>query len=52
MAQTSVTVAPGQAGVIQADRCGVGRDMRDTAFGSKYKAVRSATSALAGEYVG
>ena len=47
MGQTSVTAAPGQAGVIQADRCGVGRDMRDTAFRSKYKAVRTATSALA-----
>ena len=47
MAQTSVTAAPGQAGVIQADRCGVGRDIWDAAFRSKYKAVRTATSALA-----
>ena len=47
MAQTSVTAARGQVGAIQADRCGVGSDMRETAIRSKYKAVRSATSALA-----
>ncbi len=47
MAQTSVTAAPRQAEVIQADRCGAGRDMRDTALRSKYKAVRTTTSALA-----
>ena len=47
MAQTSVTAAPGQVGATQADRCRVGSDVRDTAIRSKYKAVRSATSALA-----
>jgi len=47
MAQTSVTAAPGQVGAIQADRCRVGSDVRDAAIRSKYKAVRSATGALA-----
>jgi ergothioneine biosynthesis protein EgtB len=47
MAQTSVTAAPGQVEAIQADGCGVGSDVRDSAIRSKYKAVRAATSALA-----
>src|SRR5580693_4517265 len=47
MAQTVVTAAPGEVEAIQADGCGVGSDLRDSAIRSKYKAVRSATSALA-----
>jgi hypothetical protein len=47
MAETSVIGAPGQLGAIQADRRRVGSDVRDTSIRSKYKAVRSATSALA-----
>src|SRR5579862_2102577 len=47
MAQTSVTEAPGQVGTVRADRSRVGSEVRGTAIRSKYKAVRSATSALA-----
>src|SRR5579863_2098315 len=47
MAQTVVTAAPGQLEAIQADGCGVGSDLRNSAIRSKYRAVRSATSALA-----
>jgi hypothetical protein len=50
MAQTGVTAAPGQLGAIQADGCGVGSDVRDAAIRSRYKAVRSATSALAASF--
>src|SRR5579863_6774007 len=47
MAQTSVTAAPGQVGAVRAGRSRVGSEVRDTAIRSKYRAVRSATSALA-----
>ncbi|MGA7366100.1 MAG: DinB family protein [Candidatus Sulfotelmatobacter sp.] len=47
MAQTGVTAAPGQVEAIRADGCGVGSDVRNSAIRFKYKAVRSATSALA-----
>src|SRR5579872_6632599 len=47
MARTGVTAAPGQVGTVRADRSKVGSEVRDTAIRSKYKAVRSATSALA-----
>jgi hypothetical protein len=47
MAQTVITAAPGEVEAIQADGCGVGSDLRDSAIRSKYKAVRSVTSALA-----
>jgi ergothioneine biosynthesis protein EgtB len=47
MAQTSVTAAPGQVGTGRADRSRVRSEVRDTAIRSKYKVVRSATSALA-----
>src|SRR5580693_7221684 len=47
MAQTVVTAAPGQLEAIQADGCGVGSDLRDSAIRSKYRAVRSGTSSLA-----
>jgi ergothioneine biosynthesis protein EgtB len=47
MAQTDITAAPGQVGAIQADGLGVESDMRDSGIRSGYKAVRSATSALA-----
>lgn len=47
MAQTGVTEAPGRVEAIQADGCGVGSDVRDSAIRSKYEAVRSATSTLA-----
>jgi len=40
MAQTVVTAAPGQLVAIQADGCGVGSDLRDSAIRSKYRAVR------------
>jgi L-histidine Nalpha-methyltransferase len=45
MAQTSVTATPGRA--IRTGGCRVGSDLRDAAIRPKYKAVRSATSALA-----
>jgi ergothioneine biosynthesis protein EgtB len=47
MAQTSVIAAPGQALAIEVGRRRVGSNVRDTDIRSKYKAVRSATSALA-----
>lgn len=47
MAQTSAGAARGQEGPIQTARCRVGRDVWGTAMRSKYKAVRSETSALA-----
>jgi hypothetical protein len=45
MARTSVTAA--QAGVTQVDGSRVGNDARDTGIRSRYKGVRSSTSALA-----
>ena len=48
MAQSSATAARGQAEGLEAVRPRVGRDMPDTAIRSQYKAVRSATSVLAG----
>ena len=47
MAETGATAARGRVGTTQAARCRAGSDVRDTAIRSKYKAVRSATSALA-----
>ena len=47
MAQSGLSAAPGQVGGIPADGCGVESDVRDSAIRSRYKAVRSATSALA-----
>jgi len=47
MAQTSPTAARGQGGSVQAVRSRVRSDMPDYAIRSRYKAVRSATSALA-----
>lgn len=47
MAQTSATAARGREEGLQGARSTVVSDMRDTAIRSQYKAVRSATSALA-----
>src|SRR5579864_3276549 len=47
MAQTSVIAAPGRALAIEVGRRRVGSNVRDSDIRSKYKAVRSATSALA-----
>jgi ergothioneine biosynthesis protein EgtB len=47
MAQTIATAARGRGGSLQGVRSGVGSDMRATTIRSKYRAVRSATSALA-----
>jgi ergothioneine biosynthesis protein EgtB len=47
MAETSATAARGEGEGLQTVRPTVGRDMRDTDVRSRYKAVRSATSALA-----
>jgi len=50
MAQTATIAARCQGEGIEAARCDVGRDVLDTAIRSKYKAVRSATSALAASF--
>ena len=47
MTQTSVFAAPAQVGVTQVDGSRAGNDARDTAIRSRYKDVRSSTSALA-----
>jgi hypothetical protein len=47
MARTSATATRSQEGAIQAARCRVGSNMPETAIRLQYKAVRSATSALA-----
>jgi ergothioneine biosynthesis protein EgtB len=46
MTQTCSIEARGQAGVIQAARCRVGSDVWDASIRSRYRTVRSATSAL------
>jgi hypothetical protein len=50
MAQTGAIAARGQGEAIQAARCGVGSDVLDATIRSRYKAVRSATSALAASF--
>ncbi len=50
MAQTAAIAARCQGEGIEAARCDVGRDVLDTAIRSRYKAVRSATSALAASF--
>jgi ergothioneine biosynthesis protein EgtB len=50
MAQTCCIAARGQEGAIQAARCRVGSDLLDVAIRSRYKAVRSATSALTASF--
>ena len=47
MPQTSATAARRQVGAIQAARCRAESDVSQTALRFKYKAMRSATSALA-----
>jgi len=47
MAQTGITAAPGRVGAVQADSSSVGSEVRDAAIRSKYKSLRSATTALA-----
>src|SRR5271165_3117726 len=47
MAQTGVIEARCRGEAIEPARCGVGRDALDTAVRSRFKAVRSATTALA-----
>jgi ergothioneine biosynthesis protein EgtB len=47
MAHTSATAARGQGGGLPVVRSRVGSDMRDSAIRFRFKAVRSATSALA-----
>ena len=47
MGQSSVTAARSQGGTAQGVRSKFGSDMRDAAILSQYRAVRSATSALA-----
>jgi hypothetical protein len=50
MAQTGAIAGRGQVEAIQAARCRVGRDVLDTTIRSRYKAVRSATSALTASF--
>ncbi|MGA3370294.1 MAG: ergothioneine biosynthesis protein EgtB [Terracidiphilus sp.] len=50
MAQTGAIEERGRAGAMQAARCGVESDLLDATIRSKYKAVRSATSALAANF--
>jgi ergothioneine biosynthesis protein EgtB len=50
MSQTCAIAERSQAGCVQADRFRVGSDMLDTAIQSRYKAVRSATSALTASF--
>src|SRR5271167_2473371 len=50
MAQTGAIAERDQRGAIQAARCRVGSNLWDTAIRSRYKAVRSATSALTASF--
>jgi hypothetical protein len=50
MAQTGAIAERGQVEAMQAARCRVGSDVLDTTIRSRYKAVRSATSALTASF--
>jgi hypothetical protein len=50
MAQTGAMAERGRAGAMQAARCGVESGVLDATIRSRYKAVRSAASALAANF--
>jgi hypothetical protein len=50
MAQTGAIAERGQAGAMPAARCRVGSDMLDATVRSRFKAARSATTALAANF--